>query len=1107
MEFLLDESFIALSLIVLFAIRLSSQRFTRDKGLRGFWLTVISCFLLLAEEQLEIAASLDPSLIFWRTLLSILGYVLRSTAALGLALVVSPPEPRSRWLFLPCTVNLLACSTAFFTDIVFGFDADYSFYRGPLGYLPFIIPTLYMLYILWISFRHYDGGQSLADRLILLAGSAFCLLSALLDALRGGARLHEALMICSVFFYIFLRSYDIRRDSLTRLLNRQSLYDDCESMRQRITAAASLDMNGLKELNDSQGHQAGDVALKAIGDCLQQVSGPRVLAYRIGGDEFILLFFRSDETVVRATLEEVRSGIAETEYTVAYGYSMREPGDLPEAIIRRSDLKMFEHKAQYYREKQHDRRRQNSGASEHFTGERKKSLEASPDPVTVFRFVDYSVQTLAVSDGFCRLFGIPDRRQAVSLLDRSFYWSIHPDDLDRFTGAFLRFSEGTEEMDVIYRSQTSLTDSQTGYHVIHARGAHGHAETGARIAYVWYMDEGVYTVDDTGLGAPISQALNRALHEESILHAAHYDDLTGLPNLSWFFKLCETALADMHREGTHGALVYMDLYGMKYFNHTYSFAEGDVLLKAFAELLVRLFGKDCCCRIAADHFIVRTTDEQAEALLTRLFAEARHLNGGKTLPVYAGLYSFAMEEVPVSSAYDRAKMACDAIRKSDVSAWNPYSQELRDAIRKQQYLVANIDRAISERWIQVYYQPIVRAVSEKICEEEALARCIDPVEGFLSPAEFIPLLEKAGLIYKLDLCVLDQVLEKMQAEKAAGTPPVPHSFNLSRSDFEACDIVEEIRRRVDAAGIGRNQISIEITESIIGSDLDFMKEQVARFHELGFPVWMDDFGSGYSALDVLHSIPFDVLKFDMSFMRKLEEGENGRIILTELMKMATALGVDTICEGVETDAHVRFLQEIGCSKLQGYYFGRPAPESKLLERTIDGRHFDFENPEASAYYETVGRMDLYDLAVISGLDENPFQHTYSTLPTAILEIRGELLRFVRTTPSYRSFMKRFFGIDISGMAHAFGKADTPFMDNLLKTCCARGGSTFFDETMPDGSMVRSFARLIGVNPVNGHQAVAVAVLAVTDPGDSQSFASIAQAMSADGPPAAGGASS
>ena len=205
----------------------------------------------------------------------------------------------------------------------------------------------------------------------------------------------------------------------------------------------------------------------------------------------------------------------------------------------------------------------------------------------------------------------------------------------------------------------------------------------------------------------------------------------------------------------------------------------------------------------------------------------------------------------------------------------------------------------------------------------------------LPPDDFIPYLENAGVIYKLDLYVLDEALRKMNILKAAGEKVVPISVNLSRTDFDACDMVEEIRRRVDEAGIGHDMISIEITESIIGSDFDFMKKQVERFQKIGFPVWMDDFGSGYSTLDVLQDIHFDLIKLDMRFMQRFNESEDSRIIVTELIRMAIDLGVDTICEGVETGEEVGFLRNIGCTKFQGYYYGKPAPFEELSKDTKD----------------------------------------------------------------------------------------------------------------------------------------------------------------------------
>ena len=377
-------------------------------------------------------------------------------------------------------------------------------------------------------------------------------------------------------------------------------------------------------------------------------------------------------------------------------------------------------------------------------------------------------------------------------------------------------------------------------------------------------------------------------------------------------------------------------------------------------------------------------------------------------------------------------------------------------------------------------------MSGRVCDEEALARWIDPVEGFLSPADFIPTLESAGVIYKLDLCVLDQVLEKIKDMESAGLYIVPQSINLSRSDFDACDMVEEIRRRVDDFGIRRDMITIEITESIIGRDFEFIRTQVERFRSLGFPVWMDDFGSGYSSLDVLQSIQFDLIKFDMSFMRKLEEGDSGKIILTELMKMATALGVDTICEGVETEEQVRFLQTIGCSKLQGYYYLKPVPLDQILERYKKGLQIGFENPEETGYYDAMGRINLYDLSFMASVDKNVLQNTFDTIPMAVIELdaAGDSVRFVRSNHSFRSFMRRVVGFDVSDSGAQYaapGSGTGSVFMKMIGECRRNRERVFIDEQTGDGTFVHSFARRIHINPVTQTTAVAVAILSMEGP--------------------------
>ena len=346
---------VSLFLILLFSIRLWTRKSFRNAEARYFWVTVVSCLMLALEDTLETMASLEPSLRFWRTLLSVLGYTFRSTAALGLLLVIVPREQRRFRLWIPSLITLLVCGTAFFTDIAFGFDADYAFYRGPLGYVAFIVPTFYLLLILWITFRRLTEKNSVEKYLVPVC-AVFCLSAAIVDVTGGGVRLNEAIMICSIFFYIFLYSHDNRRDPLTGLLNRQAFYDDCAQFEKSIGAVASLDMNGLKERNDTLGHQAGDDALQGIGKCIAAQTDRSTLAYRIGGDEFAILFLHEDEGKAARVTEEIKASVERCGYSVSVGCALCDRSGSLEEAIRESDRRMYEDKERYYQTHPRDRR-------------------------------------------------------------------------------------------------------------------------------------------------------------------------------------------------------------------------------------------------------------------------------------------------------------------------------------------------------------------------------------------------------------------------------------------------------------------------------------------------------------------------------------------------------------------------------------------------------------------------------------------------------------------------------------------------------------------------------------------------------------------------------
>ena len=731
------------------------------------------------------------------------------------------------------------------------------------------------------------------------------------------------------------------------------------------------------------------------------------------------------------------------------------------------------------------------------TKQEQKLLEGLQQPFAVYQFVDKRVATLALSDGFCELFGYADREEAYYDMDHNMYKDTHPDDAARIANDAFLFATKGGKYEVLYRSRIP---GSTGYRVIHAIGRHVMVRDGVQLAHVWYTDEGPYTEAPESGETGLNRILSDALHRESILRASNYDYLTGLPSMTYFFELADAGKAAILESGGEPALLFMDLNGMKYFNRTYGFAEGDKLLRAFAKLLIRVFSNENCCHIAGDHFAAFASAEGLECRLKELIGDTEKLNEGKTLPVRIGVYSISMGDVPVSTACDRAKFACDSIRQNFASGYNYFDQQQKDNLDRRQYILTRFDQALERQQIQVYYQPIVRGVNGKVCDEEALARWIDPEKGFLSPAEFIPFLEEAGEIYKLDLYVLERILEKIRIMEKAGLFIVPQSVNLSRSDFESCDIVEEIRRRVDAAGIEHRLITIEITESTVGSNPEFIKGQVERFREMGFPVWMDDFGSGYSSLEVLQQIRFDLIKLDMMFMRRLDEG-GGRIILTEMMRMAASLGLDTVCEGVETEEQVNFLREIGCSKLQGYYFLKPIPLGQILERYEKGAQIGFENPEESDYYAAIGQMSLHDLSMIAGEKDRNVSANYDhSIPMCIIEIGDSSAEFVRMNRAYQNFLRKYINIDLkktAGEEMALPEASAKAVIRMIHSSLKDDSRAFVDEQTPDGTEIHSMVRKIGINPVAGKTAVAVAVLSIKEPNEGTTYANIARTLASD----------
>lgn len=415
------------------------------------------------------------------------------------------------------------------------------------------------------------------------------------------------------------------------------------------------------------------------------------------------------------------------------------------------------------------------------------------------------------------------------------------------------------------------------------------------------------------------------------------DTLTGL--------LTRRSFHEKARNITAGglAVVWFNLDNFKMFNKRFGFERGDDILREIALILGSTFPQDSyssnlLARFSDDNFVVLTDWATVEMNIDMVQEYLYSLHENVTLRLRAGIY-FPSENDDIRSSCDRAKLACDSIRKNHSVSSCMFHDGMSRELALQQYILDTLDTAITHGYISVLYQPIVRLSTGKICEAEALARWNDPETGIISPGEFIPTLEQYREIHKLDIYAIKIVCRDFRLRREAGLPVVPVSVNISRLDFELCDIIREVEYSAALNNIPRGMMHIEITESVNDEDMTVLNLGIEKFRAMGYEVWMDDFGSGYSSLNVLKDYNFDTIKFDMKFLHgfDINKSEKAKYIISSNLEMARLMGMQALAEGVETEEQLQYLRSIGFDKGQGYYFGRPMKLDEIfaLERGIE----------------------------------------------------------------------------------------------------------------------------------------------------------------------------
>ncbi len=430
--------------------------------------------------------------------------------------------------------------------------------------------------------------------------------------------------------------------------------------------------------------------------------------------------------------------------------------------------------------------------------------------------------------------------------------------------------------------------------------------------------------------------LNEAKKSKALEKSAKEDGLTGMYNYSYFTELAKDGIRGLTGNFDENVLLFIDVHNFKAFNDQRGFEAGDKFLITIGKYISDIFKGSLCARQADDHFVVWTKTEGLTQKLETLNALVHDYDDEILLGINCGAYHLSGNDEDPHMAIDRARYAEHLISNRFQTVYIEYDKTMSEEYRKRLYVINNIDNAVENGWIVPFYQPVVWSDTEELCGCEALARWKDPTYGQLFPNEFIPVLEEYRLIHKLDKAIFESVCRDLREALDAGRPVVPVSLNFSRLDFELMDAVTELENLVTKYNISKDLIHVEVTESALTDNFTKLNQAMNRIKELGYSLWLDDFGSGYSSLNVLKDYQFDVIKIDMRFLSNLENSEKAKTLIDCIIKMANRIHMLTLTEGVETQVQAQFLNKVGCNRLQGYLFGKPIPKNELYVRISNG---------------------------------------------------------------------------------------------------------------------------------------------------------------------------
>lgn len=422
---------------------------------------------------------------------------------------------------------------------------------------------------------------------------------------------------------------------------------------------------------------------------------------------------------------------------------------------------------------------------------------------------------------------------------------------------------------------------------------------------------------------------------EDITEFSEKDVLTGGYNRRGFIRITERLLNEVP-DRTKYAVLFFNVKNFKAVNELFGVESGDVVLQnIFRTLTHSKLSPVITARVESDHFVCLVENKNLDFEELTSVCDNKFVKDGKCMNLIIRCGIFYVEEKPmkISGMIDRAKLAKRYITDEYVQPYMVYDHSMQVAYIDKAKLAGELQEGIAKEQFKVYYQPVIDTKTGKIASAEALIRWIHPDKGFISPALFIPALEENGHISELDFYVLKKVWQFINDRCENNKFVVPISVNLSWMDFYDEIMMEKILKEIDRfRENGREHMArFEITETSYAAIKENRSGILESLRIKNAKILLDDFGSGFSSFGMLQDYDFDILKIDMSFIRKIGENPKTKSIVHSIIGMAHEIGIKTVAEGVETEEQVSFLRQSGCDYIQGYYYSKPLPEEEFVE--------------------------------------------------------------------------------------------------------------------------------------------------------------------------------